>query len=156
MNKFWYRLFILYIFSYLQPKLSNDDEVEDSSSFESDSNETVEPFRLKKMMVSVNRLTNKSIIHQNPRIRFAFPDSLEQSSTEKICGFSNEISEKTFSKNEQLKNIIRKVHILKFVTYIQYALSNLELGIWFFLIIQLLKVMRKKIWTWPLVILRVR
>jgi hypothetical protein len=27
-----------------------------------------------------------------------------------ICGFSNEISEKTFSKNEQLKNLIRKWH----------------------------------------------
>ena len=27
---------------------------------------------------------------------------------QKICGFSNEISPKTFSKNEQLKNIIRQ------------------------------------------------
>ena len=115
-------------FSYLQPKLANDDEVEDSSSCESDSNNTVEPFRLKKMMVSVNRLTNKSIIHQNPRIRFAFPDSMEKGSAEKICGFSNEISEKTFSKNEQLKNIIRKFQFKNYSKILLCKISYYDRG----------------------------
>jgi hypothetical protein len=42
------------------------------------------------------------------RIRVRQTEALCAEEDAQLCGFSNEISEKTFSKNEQLKNLIRE------------------------------------------------
>jgi len=119
------------LLSYLQPKSPTSD-VEDSSSLESDTDTGSDSFRIKEMSVSVNRLSNRHLVNHrmqaSPRLsrssetvwsldpdvlRSPEPSAGRQMAAgvhspedQKICGFSNEISPKTFSKNEQLKNII--------------------------------------------------
>ncbi len=60
------------------------------------------------------------------RIRVRQTEALCTEEDAQLCGFSNEISEKTFSKNEQLKNLIREANrtLEKNRRYVNYILST--------------------------------
>jgi hypothetical protein len=73
------------------------------------------------------------------RIRVRQTEALCAEEDAQLCGFSNEISEKTFSKNEQLKNLIReanrtleKNHILSKNVLLEavFALVSMWIRIW--------------------------